>query len=81
MSASVQTLVQSGAAVGEAKKFVESVLIQSKIQGLEGEQLSAKLKEATEAFKAELLASQKAAEHPKAVDQPKNAKPKDHPAH
>ena len=82
VSEAVQTLVQSGATVSEAKKFVEAVLMQSKVQALSGDELSAKLKQATEEFKDELLASQKTAEHPEAAaEQQKNVKPKDHPAH
>lgn len=74
VSASVATLIKNGMVVSEAKKFIENELVQAKVQGLAGEELSAKLQQAVK--------DQKSTEHPAAtVEHPKQAKPKDHPAH
>ena len=73
---SLEKLIQNGLAAGEAKKFVEGVLMQAKVQGLAGEQLSSRLQEAVHVRLAELPAAEKTMEHPVA-----STMPKEHPAH
>jgi len=61
VSASVKTLVESGATAQEAKSVVAQAAKQAKAQGLKGKELAAKVHEAVKARKAQMSEAKKKA--------------------
>ncbi len=76
VSASIAFLLENGASADEAEKIVKEAVNQAKAQGVEGEELTAKVQEAAQ----NSVSVKKLAEHPAAVSE-HPAKPKDHPGH
>ncbi len=76
VSSSIDELVKNGATIDEAKNVVSQAAKQAKAEGLKGQELSAKVREAVKAAQAEKAAQ---SEHPKAAqsEHPKKAESED----
>jgi hypothetical protein len=82
VSTQIQGLLDKGMPLGDAKKLIADSLTQAKVEGLEGDEMKARIGEVTGAAMGQLEGVESGAEHPAAiVEHPATGKPKDHPAH